>query len=129
MRNTKTWTDLDLNFAKHPVSDDVAVKYNEEAIKASIRNLLLTSRYEKPFHPEIGSRLKELLFEPITPLLWGMIEREVLNILETHEPRANILNVLTRYNDDRNEISIAIRFEINGTLIVSTTNVVLERTR
>ena len=67
-RNTRTFTDLDLNFFAHPVTKDVTTKIDEQAIKSSVRNLILTSNYEKPFHPEIGSPLKSLLFEPATPL-------------------------------------------------------------
>jgi hypothetical protein len=67
-RNTRTFTDLDLNFLAHPVTKDVTAKTDEQAVKASIRNLILTSNYEKPFHPEIGSPIKSLLFEPATPL-------------------------------------------------------------
>lgn len=128
-RSTRTYRDVDLNFGKHPVTKDVTMKYDDEAIKASIRNLLSTSNFERPFHSEIGSRLKALLFEPITPVLYSVIKREVLNVVESYEPRAVILDAVTTLSPNTNSITINVIFRINGTSIVSNTNVTLERTR
>lgn len=128
-RNTRTYVDLDLNFGRHPVTHDVTLKYDDEAIKASIRNLILTMCYERPFHSNIGSRLKSLLFEPITPVLYGIIKREVQNIVDSFEPRASIRDVITTYLPDNNTISINIIFQINGTSVISNATVTLERTR
>lgn len=127
--NTRTYKDFDISFIKHPITKDIAMKYDDEDIKASIRNLLLTSNYERPFHSEIGSRLKALLFEPITPVLYSVIKREVLNVVESFEPRATILDAITTYLPDENAITINVIFRINGTSMISNTNVTLEKTR
>lgn len=128
-RNTKTYKDVNLHFGKHPITGDVTMNYDEEAVKASIRNLIMTSHFERPFHSEIGSRIKALLFEPITPMLYGIIKQEVINLVSTYEPRALILDVMTTYLPNQNTININIVFQINGTSIIGQTNVVLERTR
>ena len=60
--NTRTFTDLDLNFTAHPVNKDVATKYDEQAIKQSVRNLILTKNFERPFHSEIGCQVRGMLF-------------------------------------------------------------------
>lgn len=128
-RNTRTYADFDLNFGMHPVTNDISMKYDDEALKSSIRNLLMTSNFERPFHSEIGSRLKALLFEPITPMLYGIIKREVLNVVEAYEPRVTIVDVETAYLSEENTISINIIFRITGTSIVSQASVTLERAR
>lgn len=129
MRNTKTYTDIDLNFTAHPVSKDIVAKADEEAIKASIRNLVMTSNYERPFNSKLGSRLKSLMFEPITPILYGMIKQEVVNIIANNEPRAQVIDVLSVYHPDENTISISIMFKMLGSALVTQTAVTLERTR
>ena len=63
-RSTRTFSDLDLNFGMHPVTRDVVLKYDDQAIKAAVKNLVLTQNYERPFHSEIGSQIRGLLFEP-----------------------------------------------------------------
>lgn len=128
-RNTRTWKDLDLNFLAHPVNKDITLKYDEDAIKMSIRNLIMTSHFERPFHSEIGSRIKAMLFEPITPMIHGILKQEILSLISTFEPRATILDIITTYLADQNTININIIFQINGTALVSQTNISIERTR
>lgn len=129
MRNTRTYSDFDINFKVHPVTKDLTRKFDEDAIKSSIRNLILTANYEKPFHSSIGSRLKHLMFEPITPALYGIIKQEIGNLVAAYEPRATLMDVITTYFPESNTIDIAIVFKMNGTSLVSQTSVSLERTR
>lgn len=136
MRNTRTYTDIDLNFKPLPnvlgipgTRMDIGRKFDEDAIKASIRNLILTSNYERPFHSDIGSRIKHLIFEPITPMLNGVIKQEINNLISAYEPRAILLDVITTYKHDINTVDIAIVFKMNGTSLISTATVSLERTR
>ena len=117
-RNTRTFTDLDLNFGKHPVSHDVTVVYDVQAIKGSIRNLILTSNYEKPFHPEIGSPIKRLLFEPATPMLPIMIQRAVKQTIDNFEPRVSLKNVTANMSEDNNSIYVTVEFTIVNTSVV-----------
>ena len=128
-RNTRTFTDLDLNFGLHPVTHDVTSVYDVQAVKASIRNLILTSNYEKPFHPEIGSPIKTLLFEPATPLLPVLIEKAIRQTIDNFEPRAKLITVDARMSPDNNSIYVTIEFSIVNTSVVQAMNVILTRTR
>jgi phage baseplate assembly protein W len=128
-RNTRTFTDLDLNFLAHPVTKDVTTKVDEQAIKASIRNLILTSNYEKPFHPEIGSPIKSLLFEPATPLLPILIERAIHQTIDNYEPRVILTNVKANMSPDTNSIYVTIEFVIVNTSVPLIVDLILTRTR
>jgi phage baseplate assembly protein W len=128
-RNTRTFTDLDLNFLAHPVTKDVTTKVDEQAIKASIRNLVLTSNYEKPFHPEIGSPIKSLLFEPATPLLPVLIKRAIQQTIDNYEPRVRLLDVNVNMSPDTNSIYVTIEFVIVNTSVPLIVDLILIRTR
>jgi phage baseplate assembly protein W len=128
-RNTRTFTDLDLNFLAHPVTKDVTTKVDEQAIKASIRNLVLTSNYEKPFHPEIGSPIKSLLFEPATPLLPVLIKRAIQQTIDNYEPRVRLLDVTVNMSPDTNSIYVTIEFVIVNTSVPLIVDLILIRTR
>jgi phage baseplate assembly protein W len=87
------YSDLDLTFLKKPVDGDVSMKYNEQAVIRSIRNLLATNRFEKLFQPEIGSTINQLLFEPVSPLSASLIEDEIARMIDNYEPRATISQI------------------------------------
>ena len=112
--NTRTFTDLDLNFLAHPVTKDISTKTDEQAIKSSIRNLVLTSNYEKPFHPEIGSQIKSLLFEPATPMLPILIKKAIEYTIYNFEPRVNLIDLQAFPDFDNNSFDIKIIYEIVG---------------
>ena len=125
----RTYSDLDLRFTPHPITKDLVPKYDAEAIKNSIRNLIVTMRGERPFAPELGSNLNQVLFEPITPFIQGIIQREVINALSSYEPRATISSVAVNYYPTANVVDVQVEFMINGSAVTHKTNVVLERTR
>ena len=128
-RNTRTFTDLDLNFFAHPVTKDVTTKVDEQAIKASVRNLILTSNYEKPFHPEIGSPIKSLLFEPATPLLPVLIQKAIQQTIKNYEPRVQLIDVIANLSADSNSIYVTVEFVIINTTRPITIDLLLNRTR
>jgi len=128
-RNTRTFTDLDLNFLAHPVTKDVTTKVDEQAIKASVRSLILTSNYEKPFHPEIGSPIKSLLFEPATPLLPILIQKAIHQTIDNFEPRVQLTNVIAKLSEDSNSIYVTIEFVIVNTTKPIIVDLILSRTR
>lgn len=128
-RNTRTFSDLDLSFTKHPVTDDVVRKYDEEAIKQSVRNLILTANYERPFHSEIGSQLRGLLFEPISPMLNMLIKRAIIDAINNFEPRVRLTEVVVRFSPDNNDVYVSIEFTIVNTTRPIAVNLVLKRTR
>jgi phage baseplate assembly protein W len=128
-RNTRTFTDLDFNFLPHPATHDVTVRYDENAIKQSIRNLVLTRNFERPFRSNIGCQVKALLFEPITPILTAMIERTIGDTISNYEPRVDLLGVAVKFSPENNDAYITVMFKIKNTQTPVSVNLILERTR
>ena len=109
-RNSKEYSDLDLFFQAHPYTRDVNRKYDFEAIKASVRNLILTKNYERPFHPEIGSQVTNMFFEDYSPSVRLMVERTIVETIERFEPRVRLISVQLIEDPDNNSISVEIVF-------------------
>jgi phage baseplate assembly protein W len=114
-RNARQYTDLDLFFGKKSVSKDINKVTDVQAVKRSIRNLVLTNHYEKPFHPEIGSGVRDMLFEPMTPLTSHVLTRKIEDVIENFEPRARLISVTAFPNLDRNEYECTISFYVVNT--------------
>lgn len=128
-RNTRTFSDLDLNFTPHPVTGDLVQRFDEQAIKQAVKNLLQIRHYEKPFHSEIGSPLRELLFENITPLTEAMAKRTIIDVISNFEPRVNLIDVTVIASDENNSLYISVVFKIVNTERPITLDFILERTR
>lgn len=128
-KKSRTFADLDLNFIANPVSGDISMKFDENAIKQSVKNLVMTNHYEKPFHPEIGSQVNSLLFEPFSPMLQSMLERSIINTIANFEPRVNLIDVSVSLNPDNNSIYCQIIFKIINTERPLTVDITLTRTR
>ena len=114
-RNVRQYTDLDLFFAKKATSKDISKVTDIQAVKRSIRNLVLTNHYEKPFHPEIGSGVRGILFEPMTPLTAHILTRKIEDVIVNFEPRARLISVRAQPNLDRNEYECTIEFYVVNT--------------
>ena len=129
-RNTRPWKDLDLFFSKKLGSNDINTLTDITAVKRSVRNLILTNHYEKPFHPEIGSGVRAMLFELITPTTSFILAKKIENVIETYEPRASLIGVRAHPNLDRNEYEVTIEFYVKNapTELVDLT-IFLERLR
>ena len=127
--NTRTFTDLDLNFTAHPVNKDVAIKYDEQAIKQSVRNLILTKNFERPFHSEIGSQVRGLLFEPVTEMSVSIIKSSIVDVIRNYEPRVQLVDVFVNVRPDENYVDIRIVFKIINTATPIELTLTLERTR
>jgi phage baseplate assembly protein W len=128
-RNTRTFSDLDLNFTKHPVTKDVVRKFDEDAIKASVKNLILTQNFERPFHSDIGSQIRGLLFEPATPMLNILLKRVITDTITNYEPRVSLNEVGITFSPDDHEIYVRIYFTIINTTRPLTVDLILTRTR
>jgi phage baseplate assembly protein W len=128
-RNTRTFIDLDLNFTRHPVTNDIVRKFDEEAIKAAVKNLVLTQNYEKPFHSDVGSQIRGLLFEPVTPMFVIMLKRSISDTIVNFEPRVNLNDVLVTVSPDDNEVYVTIYFTIINTTRPLQVDLILTRTR
>lgn len=123
-RTSRQFSDLNLLFTVSPSTADITKKYDEEAIKASVRNLISTKNYERPFHPEIGCQVYSLLFENFTPITRQVMQRTIFQVIEKFEPRVAVTEVDVRENQDNNEIVVDVFFKIINSdrpLTVSTT--------
>jgi len=127
--NTRTFSDLDLNFTAHPVTKDITMRYDENAIKTSLKNLILTSNYERPFHSEIGTPIKRLLFEPMSPMTDLLIRQAIIDTINNFEPRVNLLDVSCKSSEDTNNVLVSVTFKIVNTVTPISLTVALERTR
>lgn len=126
---TRTFSDINLLFTSHPVTADINKKLDDEAIKASVRNLISTKNYERPFHPEIGCQVHSLLFELLTPVTLQVIKQTVYDVLNKFEPRVTVTDVKVRDRLDNNEIEIEVSFRINNTNRPVTLRTALARVR
>lgn len=128
-RNTRTYSDLDLNFIANPATGDISKKYDENAIKQAVKNLIMTNHYERPFHPEIGSQVMGLLFENDSPMLQATLERAIIYTIENFEPRVKLISVQVSLNPDNNAAYVSITFKIVNTERPITVDFTLQRTR
>ena len=96
LRANRIYKDLDLNFGRNPVTNDVNKLTDVEAVKRSVRNLINTNHYERPFHPEIGSDVRAMLFEPMTPLTALNLQRKVGEVLNNFEPRIKLEQIIAK---------------------------------
>lgn len=108
------FSDLDLDFVKNPITKDVSIKRGELSISRSLRNLIQFNRFDKPFHPEIKSGIRELLFENNNPLIQISLEENIRNIINTYEPRVKIENISAQFNEDGNSVNISIDYKVVG---------------
>ncbi len=111
-RSNRVYSDLDLDFQMNTVTKDVPFIKDIEAVKRSVKNLIQTNYYERPFRPELGANLRAMLFENISPQISHMISKLIENLIVTYEPRVNIIQVLTRPNLDRNAYSVTLSFYV-----------------
>lgn len=123
------YSDLDLDFIAHPTTGDVVRKFGEDAIKRSLRNLVLTNFYEKPFRPGIGSNVTKLLFENATPVVSNMISDAIREMARNYEPRVDIRQVSVKFSDSDNGYNVSIVFVILNRNEPVNINLFLERIR
>ena len=126
---SKIYSDIDFTFTKKPVVGDVALSYDSQAVIRSIRNILLTRHYEKPFNPDFGSNIDAILFEMVSPLSATSLEREIRTSIENYEPRARLSEVIVNPQPDNNAYSVSLSFYIENATLPTTVTLLLERNR
>lgn len=129
IETSRSFRDLDLNFNAHPVRKDVTKHVNEYAIINSIKNLILTNHYERPFQPELGSNIRRLLFENVDVIVAARLEREITETIENFEPRAQVSKVTAIPSPDENRYNIQLEFFIVNRPNPVTITFFLERIR
>ena len=129
-RATRQYTDLDLFFGKKSSDNDVRKVTDVQAVKRSIRNLVQLNQYEKPFRPEIAGGIREMLFEPMSPLVAVIIARKIEDVIVNFEPRARLVGVRAFPDLDRNAYEIFVEFFIiNAPTELVDLSIMLERLR
>jgi phage baseplate assembly protein W len=123
------YSDLDLDFIAHPTTGDVVRKTGVDAIKRSIRNLILTNFYDRPFRPSIGSNAQKLLFENANPLTANFLKDAIEEVIRNYEPRVNLTGLQVQFDPDNNGYNVNLGFIILNKLQPVTTTIFLERIR
>lgn len=125
----RTYTDLDLDFMPNPVTGDILKKTDDQAIAASIANILSTAHYEKLFNPSFGCNIKKYLFEPIDDITTNNIREEIRRSITNFETRVQLLDVIVEPNYDQNGYTISIKFFTRNDPSPVTLTFFLERIR
>ena len=115
-RNARKNRDLDLFFGKKSSDSDINVIEDIQAVKRSVRNLVLLDPYEKPFHPEIAGGIRGLLFELMSPFTAQQIAKKVEDVINNFEPRARLVTVRANPDLDRNAYDVTVEFYVVNTL-------------
>ena len=111
-RSARIFKDLNLDFQQNTATKDIQKMLDVESVKRSVRNLINLNHYEKPFHPEIGSNLRGMLFENITPQISHFIGKQIEFLIKNYEPRCRLTEVANKPNLDRNGYSVSISFYV-----------------
>jgi phage baseplate assembly protein W len=128
-RVSRRWfTDIDINMTLHPQTGDTVVKSDILAIKRSVRNLIQTNLYERPFKPSLGLNLRGMLFELSTTTTDQVVlEQDIISLINNYEPRANVTDVIA--NQSGNSIDITMFFTISNSPLPQQLDIALQRVR
>ena len=128
-RSSRIFSDLNLDFLQNTATKDIQKIEDVDAVKRSVRNLINLNHYEKPFHPEIGSNLRAMLFELFSPQMNHAISKEIDLLIRNYEPRCRLVNVATIPDAERNRYQVSISFYVVNHPEPITVETFLERTR
>ncbi|AMO42874.1 baseplate wedge subunit [Cyanophage S-RIM50] len=127
IKRSKSFKDLSMSFSRNRFTDDVSSVTNENSIKQAIKNLILTVPGEKPFQPLVGSRVYELLFEPLDPFTVDAIQDEIINTITQHEKRVQLINVDVTPIYENNKINVSVEYQVIGVPIIEEITFVLQQ--
>ena len=127
--SVRNFRDLDLNFAIHPIRKDINTHKAEYAVINSVKNLILTNHFERPFQPEVGSNIRRLLFENVDVILAAQLEREIEETVNNFEPRVEVSSITAIPSVDENGYKIILEFFVINNPDPITINFFLERIR
>tara|TARA_B100000287_G_scaffold130037_1_gene122098 strand:+ start:2953 stop:3372 length:420 start_codon:yes stop_codon:yes gene_type:complete len=127
LKVSRSFQDLANSFAKNPVTKDLIVLKNANAIKQAMKNLVLTSPGEKLFQSEVGSKVYQLLFEPLDAFTVDTLQDEITNTLRNFEPRVEVISVEITALDDYHELRVDVEYRIVGQPLTQTIDFILQR--
>jgi len=125
----KSYKDLSFDFTANPQTGDVATVKDAVSVKRGIKNILLTAPFERLFQPEVGSGIKNMLFEPMTPLTEQRLSDACRDAIDAWEKRASVINIAVISEEEYNRYRVAIKFSINNSLETEQVDVFLNRER
>ena len=128
-RNKKVFCDLDLDFDVHPNTKQLNLLFGDDAVVRSLKNLVMTNFYEKPFHPEIGCNVQAMLFENIMPATADSIKQAIVETIDNYEPRVSLDNIKVDPKPDENGYVVQMEFFIINQTTVRRLQFFLERVR
>lgn len=128
-RDDTLYSDFLVNFNAHPDNSQLIRNVNEDAVIRSLKNLLFTNKYERLFQPTIGSNLKNLLFEPVSPQTESNIKEEIKRLIENYEPRINVIDLVVSAYPDRNAYVASLTFYMTTIQDTLTINIPLIRVK
>jgi phage baseplate assembly protein W len=129
LKAVKQYTDLDLSFKVNPFTKDIYLKTDEDAVKTALRNLIQTRNFERPFHPEIGTQIQSLLFEPFSPAVRVAMRRTIEDAINTYEPRVRLVDLIITEMVDENDLDVTIVFTLKNSDRPITLTTLLSRVR
>lgn len=127
--NEVAFSDLGVTMTAHPVNKKPPVFKNEEAVKRAIKNLILTSRFERPYEPLYGCNIYDRLFENFDPIEEATLKADIEEAISNYEPRAIVEDTIVRANFDQNELYVTIRFRVVNQAEPTELEVVIQRIR
>ena len=127
--NKGVFKDFDINFSNNPLTNDVSSKLDLHAINQSLKNLVLTNRYERPFFPQIGCNLRHILFEPMDEITRRDLQDALKYTIDNFEPRVKLLEVIAEDLPDQNAYHVSVRYEVRANSFQTQFNTVLKRLR
>jgi phage baseplate assembly protein W len=129
LKAVKQYVDLDLSFKVNPFTKDIYLKIDEDAVKTALRNLIQTNNFERPFHPEIGTQIQSLLFEPFSPAVRVAMRRTIENAINIYEPRVRLVDLIITESPDTNDLDVTIVFTLKNSDRPITITTLLSRVR
>lgn len=122
-----TYSDIDATFNIHPSTKDLVLSKDVQAVIRSVRNLVLTNHYERPFHPELGTNVRKMLFEQNTALTSNFIEKEIFTAIESFEPRVKLISVVVDTTLDDNYLIATISFYLINSVEITKIQIPFQR--
>jgi phage baseplate assembly protein W len=129
LRQKEVYSDIDLAFLPHPITGKLSRKINREAIKQSVKSLIMTDFYERPFKPLIGCGVRQLLFENFHPAIVQEMKQAIAEVIENYEPRAELISIDVDARPDANAMSVSIVFYVVNDSEPVVLDAILERVR
>ena len=128
-QRTGVYKDFDMNFTRNPLTNDLAVKKDVNSISQSLKNLVNTNFYERPFHPEIGCNVRGLLFQPADAITMVDLRSAIRETIRNHEPRVKVEQILIEDNSDKNQYHVRLTYTTQMNVVPTEFAFILERLR